>query len=60
MSNDNEREERIRQMAHRIWESEGRPQGQQERHWRMAQRLIEASEDTADAGGQPLNDPPKE
>jgi hypothetical protein len=38
----NDREERIRRMAHRIWESEGRPQGQAERHWRMAERLVDA------------------
>lgn len=60
MSNDTERETRIRIMAHRIWESEGRPPGQQERHWKMAERLIDASEHSADAGAQPLNDPDKE
>lgn len=44
MSEKPDRDERIRELAHRIWESEGRPQGQQMRHWQMATRLIEASE----------------
>lgn len=35
-------EERIRQLAHEIWEVEGRPDGQQMRHWAMAERLVEA------------------
>ena len=60
MNNDIEREARIRDMAHRIWESEGRPHGQEDRHWKMAERLIVASEDSSDAGSQPLNDPDKE
>lgn len=60
MKPSDQRQERIRQMAHRIWESEGCPQGQEERHWKMAERLIQASEDTADTGSQPLNDPDKE
>ncbi|WP_082190110.1 DUF2934 domain-containing protein [Frateuria defendens] len=36
-----DREERIRQLAHRIWESEGRPAGQAQRHWRMAEKLVD-------------------
>ena len=44
MSDNPDRDERIRELAHRIWESEGRPPGQQIRHWQMATRLIEASE----------------
>lgn len=36
------REERIRELAHRIWETEGRPEGQALRHWNMAERLVEA------------------
>lgn len=43
-----DREERIRQLAHRIWESEGRPAGQAQRHWRMAEKLVDA-EPTAPA-----------
>lgn len=44
MSDEPDRNERIRQLAHSIWESEGRPQGQQVRHWHMATRLIQAAE----------------
>jgi len=36
MSND---EKRIREFAYQIWESEGRPQGEDARHWEMARRL---------------------
>jgi hypothetical protein len=35
-----DREERIRQRAHEIWEQEGRPEGQAQTHWeRAAQEL---------------------
>ncbi|WP_205909459.1 DUF2934 domain-containing protein [Salinicola lusitanus] len=36
------REQRIRMLAYRIWESEGRPGGQEARHWEMAERIVEA------------------
>lgn len=36
------REQRIRMLAYRIWESEGRPDGQEARHWEMAERIVEA------------------
>ncbi|WP_462402748.1 DUF2934 domain-containing protein [Pseudomonas sp. Marseille-QA0332] len=35
-------EERIRVFAYQIWESEGKPEGQEERHWDMARKLAEA------------------
>ncbi|MFJ3261858.1 DUF2934 domain-containing protein [Pseudomonas sp. NPDC086581] len=35
-------EARVRELAYQIWESEGRPDGQQDRHWRMARSLAEA------------------
>ena len=31
-----DREDRIRQRAHELWESEGRPDGQADRHWSRA------------------------
>lgn len=37
-------EQRIRVLAHHIWESEGCPQGQELRHWHMAERLVQAGE----------------
>lgn len=38
-------EQRVREFAHQIWESEGCPDGQSHRHWEMACRLAEESED---------------
>lgn len=35
-------EKRIREFAYQIWESEGQPEGQEERHWKMARKLAEA------------------
>lgn len=35
-------EKRIRQFAYEIWESEGKPEGHEERHWEMARKLVEA------------------
>lgn len=33
---------RVRQLAYRIWESEGRPSGQEQRHWDMALKIVQA------------------
>lgn len=35
-------EQRIRELAHQIWESEGCPDGGAERHWAMARKLAAA------------------
>lgn len=35
-------ETRIRQRAHALWEREGRPDGQSERHWEQAKTMIAA------------------
>jgi hypothetical protein len=35
-------EQRIRQIAHLLWETSGRPAGQSERHWEQARRIFEA------------------
>jgi hypothetical protein len=48
-----EREQRIRMRAHQLWEQEGRPDGQSERHWETA-RLLIAIEDNPDAEQVPL------
>ena len=37
-------EQRIRELAHQIWESEGRPDGQDTRHWEMACKLMEGEQ----------------
>ncbi|WP_333680605.1 DUF2934 domain-containing protein [Dyella sp.] len=39
-----ERHARISEIAHSIWESEGRPAGQETRHWLMAEKLVQAEE----------------
>ncbi|MEK1904518.1 MAG: DUF2934 domain-containing protein [Pseudomonas sp.] len=44
-------EGRIREFAYQIWEAEGKPQGQEERHWAMASKLAEAE---AQSEAQPL------
>ncbi len=36
-------EEAIRQLAQLIWETEGKPEGQEVRHWDMATRLAESA-----------------
>jgi len=35
-------EQAIRELAHQLWVSEGKPEGQSEKHWNLAVRLIEA------------------
>jgi hypothetical protein len=42
-----ERQHRVSEIAHRIWESEGRPSGQALRHWLMAEKLVLAEEKQA-------------
>jgi Protein of unknown function (DUF2934) len=46
------REERIREIAYRIWEEEGWPADQADRHWHLAQ-LIVLKEDAERAGLMP-------
>lgn len=41
-----EREDRIRQRAHQLWEEQGRPEGRHDEHWSQA-----SSEIGDDAGG---------
>lgn len=41
MNND----KRIKELAYQIWESEGRPHGQSERHWEMARKLAASEGD---------------
>lgn len=38
------KEDRIREFAYQIWESEGKPHGQAKRHWEMASKLVEAEQ----------------
>jgi hypothetical protein len=43
-----EREQRVSLLAHRIWEAEGKPSGQEARHWFMALKLVDAGERVID------------
>jgi hypothetical protein len=36
-----DREQQIRERAHQLWESEGRPEGQHEDHWARAKEELE-------------------
>ncbi|MFV0622999.1 DUF2934 domain-containing protein [Sphingomonas sp. ac-8] len=38
----NEREQRIRERAHALWQQEGEPEGHHERHWDDATREVDA------------------
>ena len=46
-----DREARIRERAHAIWEAEGRPEGREQAHWERAIAEIAAGEIDADASG---------
>jgi hypothetical protein len=49
------REERIREKAQALWEKEGRPNGQESRHWEEAEKLVNEADSIA--AGQPAKDP---
>jgi len=51
MSDD--REERIRNHAYRLWESQGRPHGRHDEHWRDAAASVDGEVDTGPAPEQP-------
>ena len=36
-----DREQRIREHAHALWESEGRPEGRHDHHWRQACEAVD-------------------
>jgi hypothetical protein len=39
-----DREQKIRERAHVLWEAEGRPEGREHDHWREAERQVVAEE----------------
>ena len=59
MIDDENEEERIRAFAYRIWEEEGRPLDQADRHWDMAKKAVEAekAERRRIAGGESETQP---
>ena len=46
-------EKRIREFAYQIWESEGCPDGQAERHWAMARQLARQRKTGGGQAAQP-------
>jgi hypothetical protein len=44
MESNQDREQRIREIAYRLWEEEGRPEGGAERHWFAAEAVFNAEE----------------
>ncbi len=42
------RTDRIAERAHEIWQSEGRPEGRQNEHWRRAEQEFDAKDDNPD------------
>jgi hypothetical protein len=50
-----DKERRIREAAYRVWEEEGRPEGQASRHWTTAAQRIDA-EDLKNARPAPESD----
>ncbi|MCC4620557.1 MULTISPECIES: DUF2934 domain-containing protein [Xanthomonas] len=50
--NEMERQARLRQLAQEIWEAEGRPDGHADRHWAMAERLVDAEERAAEQAAE--------
>ncbi len=52
MTNGSDRQELIRKKAYAIWETEGRPHGQDERHWRQAEAEIETAAPAARPAGR--------
>ena len=39
-----DREKRVREIAYFIWEEEGRPEGQADRHWQAAREIVESQD----------------
>lgn len=37
-----EREQRVRELAHQLWMSEGKPEGRDEEYWRRASERLDA------------------
>jgi len=47
-----DREHRVREIAHRLWEEEGRPFDQDKRHWAAAERIVDTEESAGVARAQ--------
>jgi len=48
-----DRNDRIRELAFSLWEGEGCPEGQEDRHWREAEAALEQDMERKIAEGEP-------
>ena len=54
-----DRNDRIREIAYFLWLDEGRPEGEEERHWAAAEALLESEpEQRKRIEGEPPGEPP--
>jgi Protein of unknown function (DUF2934) len=53
------KEQRIREIAYRLWEEDGRPIGLADRHWQMATKLADQGEQTTSAPARVVDTRPK-
>jgi hypothetical protein len=54
----NDRDDRIREMAYFLWVEEGRPDGEADRHWRVAENRIDSEPlERKRAEGEPPGEP---
>ncbi|MDP9132414.1 MAG: DUF2934 domain-containing protein [Nitrospirota bacterium] len=47
-----DREARIRERAHAIWEEEGRPVGKEREHWERAAKEVDARSQSSDSDAE--------
>jgi hypothetical protein len=47
---ESEKDRKIRERAYELWEQSGRPEGQAEQHWRVAEREFSAGDEGPPAG----------
>ncbi len=50
---DEARRQRLSERAHAVWEREGRPEGEHERHWATAEEELRAEEQEQGRAGAP-------
>jgi len=48
-----DREQRGREIAHRLWEDEGRPSGEHQRHWATAEHMVAQADHASADAAQP-------
>lgn len=56
MTSDTSRDDRVRSRAYGIWESEGRKDGDHDRHWHQANRELGAEDGDEDTAGPSAGD----